>query len=134
MFVFTRAVRNLSRSEIVRTNGLSLETTTIARWPLVMWRRWMVSRLRPRPLAVVIRESRFKRGEVGLSGHDAAGLPDSQTLTFIPSGTALWFALASLLPSPKDKSKQERGRYDNQRQNGAHRRAAVRRSMIGQGW
>ncbi len=61
-------------------------------------------------------------------------MPDRQSLTFIPAGTAPPFALASLLPSPKDKRKQERGRDDNQRQNGAHRRAAARRSMKGQGW
>ena len=61
-------------------------------------------------------------------------MPDSQTLSFLHTGTALPFALTSLLPSPKDKSKQERGPYDNQWQNGAYRRAAVRRSMIGQGW
>ena len=61
-------------------------------------------------------------------------MPDCQTLTFISAGTALPFALAPLLSSPKDKSKQERGRDDNQRQNGAYRRAAAHRSMIGQGW
>ncbi len=64
-------------------------------------------------------------------------MPDRQTLTFIPTPTALPFALsllAPLLPSPKDKSKQERERDDNQRQNVAHRRAAARRSMKGQGW
>ena len=75
-----------------------------------------------------------QRGEVNLSGHDAAGLPDRPALTSFPAGTAPPFALAPLLPSPKDKSKQERGRDDNQRQNGAHRHAAVCRSMIGQGW
>ncbi len=64
----------------------------------------------------------------------AANLPDRQTLTLFPAGTALRFALAPLLPSPKDKSKQERGRDDNKRQNVAHRRAAARRSMKGQGW
>ena len=64
-------------------------------------------------------------------------MPDRQTLTFIPTPTALPFALsllAPLLPSPKDKSEQERGHDDNQRQNVAHRHAAARRSMIGQGW
>ena len=75
-----------------------------------------------------------QRGEVNLSGHDAAGPPDRQTLSSIPPGTAPPFALASFLPSPKDKSKQKHGRDDHQRQNGAHRRAAVRRSVIGQGW
>ena len=61
-------------------------------------------------------------------------VPDGQTLSFLHAGTALPFALAPLLPSPKDKSKHQGRRDDNQRQNGAHRRAAVRRSMIGQGW
>ncbi len=61
-------------------------------------------------------------------------VPDRQTLSFLPAGTALPFALAPLLPSPKDKRKQERGHDDNQRQNGIHRRAAARRSMKGQGW
>ncbi len=61
-------------------------------------------------------------------------MPDRQALTFIPAGTAPPFALAPFLPSPKDKSKQERARDDNKRQNVAHRRAAARRSMIGQGW
>ncbi len=65
---------------------------------------------------------------------DAAGVPDRQTLSLTPARTALPFALVPLLPSPKDESKQERGRNDNQRQNGTHRCAAVRRSMIGQGW
>ncbi len=72
--------------------------------------------------------ARIHRGVV-----DAAGLPDRQSLTFIPAGTAPPFTLTPLLFSPKDKSKQERGRDDDQRQNGAHRRAAARRSMIGQG-
>ena len=61
-------------------------------------------------------------------------MPDRQALASIPAGTASPFALAPLLPSPKDKSKQERGRDDNKRQNVAHRRAAARRSMKGQGW
>ncbi len=61
-------------------------------------------------------------------------MPDRQILALFPAGTALPFALAPLLPSPKDNCKRENGHDDNQRQNGAHRRAAVRRFMMGEGW
>ncbi len=89
---------------------------------------------RPITAASMHRITRPRRRPSQLIDRALDPVPDRQTLTFISAGAAPPFALAPLLPSPKDKSKQKYGRDDHQRQKGAHRRAAVRRSMIGQGW